>query len=90
MKKTIIALGLALVSVAGLWALFLDLAMLFEQHGLVIAVVGFVLAPVTYLVVPWYVWLSLGNALPLIVGYGSMAVALWLAWVGLAERRRTD
>jgi hypothetical protein len=33
MKLTVYALGLALASILASWAMFLDLAMLYETHG---------------------------------------------------------
>lgn len=82
MRATLRAIGVALAAIMATWALFLDLAILYEAHGLWIAVVGLVLAPITYVGVPWYAGLTLGNWLPLAVGYGSVAMGIVLARLG--------
>jgi len=88
MKQTVYALGLALASIVASWALFLDLAMLYETHGFWSGVVGLLLAPITYLVMPWYAWIALDEWLPLAVGYGSLAVGLVFIRLGGARAKR--
>ena len=88
MKLTVYALGVALAGIFAAWAMFLDLAMLYEMHGLWSGVVGLVLAPITYLVMPWYIWIELDNWLPLAVGYGSLAVGILFVRLGSAVRKR--
>lgn len=58
------------------WALFLNLAIVYEAKGFWVGALGLVLAPVTFVVVPWYAWIVLDNGLPLLVGYGSVLVGL--------------
>ncbi len=40
------------------------------------------LAPITYLVVPWYAWIALDEWVPLAFGYGSLAVGIVLVRLG--------
>jgi len=88
MKLTVYALGLALAAIVTSWALFLDLAILYETHGLWTGVVGLVLAPITFVVVPWYAGIALDSWLPLAVGYGSLAAGIVFARLGSAYRRQ--
>ena len=88
MKLTVYALGLALAAVVASWALFLDLAILYETHGFWSGLVGLVLAPITYFVVPWYAGIALDNWLPLIVGYGSLGLGIVFARLGSAHRKQ--
>ncbi len=74
MRTTFCAIGVALAAIVATWALFLDLAILYETHGLWSSVVGLVLAPITYVVVPWYVGLTLDNLLPLAGGLSAVHV----------------
>jgi len=87
MRTTFCAIGVALAAIVATWALFLDLAILYETRGLWSSVVGLVLAPITYVVVPWYAGLTLDNWLPLAVGYGSVAVGIVLARLGNVKVR---
>jgi hypothetical protein len=82
MRTTFCAIGVALAAIVATWALFLDLAILYETHGLWSSVVGLVLAPITYVVVPWYAGLTLDDWLPLAVWYGSVAVGIVFARLG--------
>jgi hypothetical protein len=82
MKLTAYALGLALAAIVASWAVFLDLAILYETHGFWSGLVGLVLAPITFIVVPWYAGIALGNWLPLGVGYGSVVVGIMFARLG--------
>lgn len=84
MKLTLAAIGLALAATVASWALFLDVAILYEGYGVWGAVVGVMLAPFTFLLVPWYAGIALGHWLPLAVGYGSVAVGL--VFVRLASK----
>lgn len=87
MRRIVSAVGLAVAVSVASWALFLDLAILYETHGLWSGVAGLVLAPVTFLVVPWYAWLALDNWLPLAVGYGGAIVAIGCA-LGITKLKR--
>jgi hypothetical protein len=82
MKLTAYAIGLALAAIVASWALFLDLAILYETHGFWSGLVGLVLAPITFVVVPWYAGIALGEWLPLAVGYGSVGVGIVFARLG--------
>ncbi len=88
MKLTLYAIGLALASIVAPWVLFLDLVILYQTLGLWGGVVGLVLAPITYLVVPWYAWIALGEWVPLVFGYGSLAGIIVFARLGSAARKR--
>jgi hypothetical protein len=90
MKLTVYALGLALASFLAFWAMFLDLAALYETHGLRAGVVGLALAPITYLVMPWYIWIALDNWMPFVVGYGSAIMGIVFIRLGSkASKGRT-
>ncbi len=41
-----------------------------------------VLAPITYLVVPWYAWIAHHEWVPLAFGYDSLAVGIVLVRLG--------
>lgn len=79
MKRALLSVGIGIVVIVASWALFLDVAILYEASGPGIAVVGIALAPITYLAVPIYAGAALGNWLPFFVGYGSAIVGLLLA-----------
>ena len=82
MRRTIFAICVAIVGIVAPWVLFLDLVILYQAHGLWSGVVGLVLAPITYLVVPWYAWIALDEWVPLAFGYGSLAVGIVLVRMG--------
>ncbi len=87
MKLTVYALSLALACILATWVLFLDLVILYQTHGLWSGALGLVLAPITYLVVPWYAWIALDEWVPLAVGYSSLAVGLVSIRLGSAHTK---
>ena len=90
MKLTVYAIGLALAAIVASWALFLNLAILYETHGFWSGLVGLVLTPITFVVVPWYAGIALDTWLPLAVGYGSVGVGIVFARLGSkASKGRT-
>lgn len=90
MRLTVYALAVALASIFASWVLFLDLVILYQAYGLWSGVVGLVLAPITYLVVPWYALIALGEWVPLAFGYGSLVVGIVSIRLGSAHHKRRE
>lgn len=69
---------------------FPDLAILYQTHGLWSGLVGLVLAPITFVVVPWYAGIVLDNWMPFVVGYGSAVIGIFFVRLGSkASKGRT-
>ena len=64
-------LGVISFIIFGLWGLFLEVAIVNEVAGFLGVVLGFMLLPVMFAVVPWYAGVVWGNWLPLMVCYGG-------------------
>lgn len=69
--KMIKLLGYVGWTVFGLWGFIICLSIVNSVAGFWGVVLGFTIAPVTFLVAPWYALIAWGNPLPLIVGYGG-------------------
>jgi len=75
--------GLLGGAVFGLWGFILDLGVVHHAAGRWGVVGGVVLFPLTYVLVPWYAAIALGNWVPLAIGYGGViagAILLWMAF----------
>lgn len=72
------AAGLAGFVVAFLWGMSVCVMLVAKQAGLAGAVLAVILAPLTFLLVPWYAALSLGDWTPFLLNYCAGSVALVL------------
>lgn len=82
MRRAVSSIGIGIAIIVASWAFFLDVAILYEAHGLWISLLGLLLAPITYFAVPLYAGVALDNWLPFAVGYGSAVAGIALArWV---------
>lgn len=77
-------LGGIVFAIFGLWAFFLDLTIIGQAAGFWGFVIGFFVAPITFVAAPWYAGLVLGNWFPLLIGYGGGIVALIFFGIGSA------
>ena len=68
----------------GIWGLLLDLAIVNHAAGFWGVVVGFFVAPVTFIAAPWYAAVAWGNWFPLVICYGGGIVASVLMLLGKA------
>ena len=67
---------------AGLWGLYLCLALIVDGWGGFAAVIAFFLAPFVLLAVPWYAGFADGNWFPCIVIYGGGLLGACLGGIG--------
>jgi len=75
-------ISVIILLVSGLWSFMIELYIINLVWGLIGLIVGFFIAPVTFLLAPWYVLFAWGNWNPLILGYGGIIVYLILNSVG--------
>ena len=80
-------IGFGLWLIFGVWGLVLDLAIVKATLGLWGAVVGFVIAPVTFAAAPWYALVAWGNWFPLLICYGGGIAGATVFGVGWALAR---
>jgi len=73
------AFGLLGFALAFVWGLALCIAVIAEIAGFAGAVLGLLLAPLSFILVPWYAGLALGDWTPFLLNYcaGSCALALF-------------
>lgn len=70
--------------VAGLWGSFICLGIVVDHLGFISGVIAFFLAPITFLVVPWYEALANSNWFPIMLAYGGGIGATILYGIGSA------
>jgi preprotein translocase subunit Sss1 len=78
---------LRFIAKAGFWIVgfvgfILAMTVVNEKTGFVGFVVAFIVAPVTFAAVSWYLWIARGNPALLILNYGGMFFAFFLQWLG--------
>lgn len=74
--------GIGGCSVCTIWGLILSLIIVARLTGLLGLMIGFVLFPISLLVVPWYAGFELGNWFPLIISYGGLFGGILIFGIG--------
>ncbi len=67
----------------GLWGFYLSLKIIGEIAGLEGVAIGFAVAPVTFVVVPWYAGIVRDNWLPLLISYGGGMIGCLFFFMGV-------
>ena len=75
-------LGLYAGAAAGGVTFFMCIKIIAEEWGIFAGVLGFLLAPVTCVVMPWYAGFALGNWIPLIICGGGLISVIALLCLG--------
>jgi hypothetical protein len=68
--------------VLGIWGFLLDLSIISHAAGFWGVVIGFFVAPVTFIAAPWYAGIAWGNWFPVLICYGGGIVASIFMVVG--------
>lgn len=89
LAQLVVFLGALVWLAAGVWGLVLDLRVLHVLGGAVAVLLGLVLFPITFILVPWYAALVQADWYPLAVSLGGATVGAILYAAGhvLAARR---
>lgn len=74
----------------GVWGVVLTVRALLEIAGLIAALAGLALFPLTLAVVPWVELQASGDPVALVVVYGGGLFSVVLHWLGNAMRRGAD
>jgi hypothetical protein len=69
-------------TVTGLWAFILCLSIVNRAAGFWDVVIGFGLAPVTFIAAPWYAFVAHRETHALVVGYGGSILFGCIRWLG--------
>lgn len=83
------AAGMAGFAIAFLWGMGVCVKLVAAQAGFVGAVLAVLAAPLTFLLVPWYALITLGEWTPFLLNYCAGSVALALLAGGKAILRGT-
>lgn len=70
-------------AVTGPWAVYLELNILFYIAGFWGLVVGFIVLPLTFIAVPWYAGIEMGDWFPLLLTFGGGISALIFLVIGI-------
>lgn len=65
----------------GVWGFILSMQVLYDLGGIFTVVVGLVIAPVSYLLAPFYAGLANGYWLPAVVSFAPVVVIILLSTV---------
>jgi hypothetical protein len=68
--------------IGGLWSLFICLGIVHDKLGFIGTFISLFLLPITLYLSPWYVAFVDGNWQPVIVVYGTSAIAFALFFIG--------
>jgi len=67
----------------GIWGFFICVGIIYDKLGFIGAFISLFLLPITLYISPWYVAFVDGNWHPVIVIFGSAALAFSLGLVGI-------
>jgi len=81
------ATGVVAFAVTFLWGMGVCVEIIADQAGSAAAVLSVILAPLTFLLVPWFAGFALDNWLPFLIVYCSGTVALAFLAAGKAMMR---
>lgn len=81
------AAGVVGFAVAFLWGMGVCVGIIADEAGSAAAVLSVILAPLTFLLVPWFAGFALDNWLPFLINYCSGTIALALLASGKAMVR---
>jgi len=91
MKKAIQSIFLVLawigVVVFGIWDLRISYAIVKEVAGSIVAYISFLVAPITFVLTPWYALIAWGDWHPLVIIYGG---GVFITLLFLASGVKTD
>ena len=78
----IMGLGYISFIVFGMLGFLISADILNDIGGFLLVVIGFIVAPVTYAVAPWYAAVEFNTFFPLIIAYGGLILGGLLYLVG--------
>lgn len=74
--------GIATV-VFGLWGLYVNLSIIYNVAGYLGIIIGFLMAPITFIVIPFYALFKLDIWFPMFITFGGTPTVLAFIGIGL-------